>query len=484
MRCLLVSPSDFLFRLFRGSNLPGDLPLYLVENSRVRARISRRGAKAISGNLEDPALYRRAIRSRGSIDRARARSIDRARARNSSSGWVHPILLSAPTDRLAGIVRVIRAAAPHAPLLVLRDENTPIDLGAGGALMLPAGAFSERVIQPELERAALRAKVERIRSHFEPAERVLIMMQDDPDPDAIASALALRALLGRSKAKAPIATFGTITRPENIAMCKILEIEVEEIQKHTMDTYDGVAMVDVQPSFFEERFDAVDLVIDHHPEDRAVKSRFKDIRPSYGATSTILTEYLRATEIKISPKLATALLYGIKSDTLHLERGGTKADMDAFAFLYLLANHNALRRIERPELPPEALDTLAHGLTHRQILRGVLFSHLGHLSRVDLIPQFADLCLQVKGVEWSVVSGIVNGEIHISVRNVGYVRSAGEVVRAAFGDLGSAGGHRAMAKAVIRLHEWAEQVGEASGDAIRKGIVERFLRVLGENGRE
>ncbi|MBI2544330.1 MAG: DHH family phosphoesterase, partial [Candidatus Rokubacteria bacterium] len=238
-------------------------------------------------------------------------------------------------------------------------------------------------------------------------------------------------------------------------------------------------MVDVQPGFFQERLGQVDLVIDHHPEDRTVRALMKDIRPAYGATSTILTEYLRAAEVKISQRLATALLYGIKSDTLHLERGGTRADMEAFASLYLLANHNWLRRIERPELPQEALDVFAHGLARRQLIRGVLFSHLGAVPYVDLIPQFADLCLQVEGVEWSVVSGIVNAEVHISVRNVGYVKSAGDVVRAAFGDLGAAGGHRAMAKAVIRLADWRAELGDATAETVRQGVMERFLRALG-----
>ena len=193
----------------------------------------------------------------------------------------------------------------------------------------------------------------------------------------------------------------------------------------------------------------VDLVIDHHPVEAPIKARYKDVRPSYGATATILVEYLRAAEVKITQRLATALLYAIKSDTLGLERGGTRADLDAFAFLYLLANHNALRRIERPELSEAALDVLAQGLARRRIVRGVFFSHLGTVSTADLIPQFADFGLQAEGVEWSVVSGVVSDTAHVSVRNVGYVKSAGDVVRAAFGDLGSAGGHRTMAKAVL-----------------------------------
>src|SRR5256712_12147373 len=232
-------------------------------------------------------------------------------------------------------------------------------------------------------------------------------------------------------------------------MCKILEIDVEPITTREMHAFDRVAMVDVQPSFLEERFVDVDLVIDHHPIEEPVRAHIRAVRPSYGATSTILVEYLRAAAAKISQRLATALLYGLKADTLGLERGGTKADLEAFTYLYLLANHNALRRIERPELSETALDALAAGLAKRRIVKGVFFSHLGNVPTADQIPQFADFGLQAEGVDWSVVSGVVGSDLHISVRNVGYVKSAGDVTRAAFGDLGSAGGHRTTGQAVL-----------------------------------
>src|SRR5439155_136117 len=210
---------------------------------------------------------------------------------------------------------------------------------------------------------------------------------------------------------APIATFGTITRPENRAMTRILDIDVEEIKGHAIDEYDMVAMVDAQPSFFEEAFGEVDLVIDHHPEETPARAHLRDIRPSWGATSTIMTEYLRAADVKITQRLATALLYGIKTDTLHLERGATKADLEAFAYLHPLANHSALRRIERPELPNEALDVLALGIARRQLTHGVVFSHLGPVAYPELVAQFAEFFLQIEGAEWSVVSGTVNGEL-------------------------------------------------------------------------
>src|SRR5262249_39917794 len=323
----------------------------------------------------------------------------------------------------------------------------------------------------------------RVREHFAGAERILILMQDDPDPDAIASAMALKALLGRSRVSAPICTFGTITRPENVAMCRILDIEVQEISAQALDQFDRVAMVDVQPSFLEERFTGVDLVIDHHPVEQPVHARIKDITPSYGATSTIRVEYLRSVDVKITQRLATALLYGIKADTLGLERGGSKADLEAFTFLYMLANHNALRRIERPELSDAALDVLANGLAKRQIVKGVFFSHLGQVPTSDQIPQFADFGLQAERVEGAGVSCGVGAGGNISVRNVGYVKSAGEVTRAAFGDLGSAGGHRTMAKAVLPLRDFLKGAGDTSGRACQERVIHRFLRALGSNGK-
>jgi nanoRNase/pAp phosphatase (c-di-AMP/oligoRNAs hydrolase) len=429
--------------------------VYVVATAAARARIARRGGEAVAGDLADAALYRRAFRS-----------------------GQEPVLVAVKAARRARVLAAIRSVAPLAPVVVLGDEREPGG-DVGDAVMLPRGSVRERLVEPELERAATRARLARIRRLLDPAARVLIMMQDDPDPDAIASALALRAVLGRSKAAAPIATFGRITRPENLAMTRLLEIDVDPIEPAAVARFDAVAMVDVQPSFFEERLGELALVIDHHPEEQPVTARVKDIRPAYGATSTILTEYLRAADAKIPPRLATALLYGIKADTLYLERGTTRADVDAFGFLHPLANHNALRRIERPDLPEAALDALAVGIARRELRDGVLFSHLGPVGYPELVAQFADLFLQVEGAEWSVVSGVVHDELHVSVRNVGYVRGAGDVVRAAFGDLGSAGGHRAMAKAVIPLATWRARVGEPDAGHVAAAVAGRFRAALG-----
>jgi nanoRNase/pAp phosphatase (c-di-AMP/oligoRNAs hydrolase) len=452
MRCLFVCADDFLWRLASDRGDARLAPLWIVEQPRLRARIRAHGGEVLAGRLDDEGLYRRAFRT-GS----------------------EPVLLALERARLPRVIATLRRVAPSAPLVVLASGGVA---DAEPVVTLPPSRVTAGVLEPALERAVTRARVARVREHFARADRVLILMQDDPDPDAIASALALKTLLGRAKSAATIATFGTIRRPENRAMTRILDIDVEQVKPRALEEYDMIALVDTQPAIFEERLGDVDLVIDHHPEETPVRARLKDVRPSYGATSTIMTEYLRAADVKIRERVATALLYGIKADTLHLERGATRADMQAFAFLHGHANHNALRRIERPDLPEAALDVLARGIAGRRLVDGVMFVHLGPVTYPELVAQFADLFLQVEGAEWSVVSGSVNHELHVSVRNVGYVRAAGDVVHEAFGDLGSAGGHRSMAKAVVKLRDWRAAGLAGTDHDMAEAIATRFLTAL------
>jgi nanoRNase/pAp phosphatase (c-di-AMP/oligoRNAs hydrolase) len=453
-RLVLVAVDDFLWELLPPAALSGVRTLYVVETAAARARIARAGGEVVSGRLESEAVYRRALGA--------ART---------------PIVVAVPAGREAGVLGAIRRVNPSAPVVALAARGhvrRRADITA-----LPLAAIAEDVVVPALAREAARARVDLIRRRFAGARRVLVMLQDDPDPDAIASALALVVLLNRTRSGATIATFGRVMRAENRAMLRVLDIDVERIVPQAVRNYDRVAMVDVQPRFFEERvFGEVDLVIDHHPQEHEVRAALKDVRPAYGATASIMTEYLRAAEVKITSRLATALLYAIRTDTQDLERDATHADVAAFAFLHGLANHRALRQIERPELGDAGLDLFADGIRRRRVVDGVVFSHLGRIPYPELAAQFADLLLQLQGSDWAVVSGTVNGELHVSVRNTGYVSAAGELVRRAFGDLGSAGGHRAMAKAVVRLADWRGLVGRVSADALASGIVARVRRAL------
>ncbi len=209
----------------------------------------------------------------------------------------------------------------------------------------------------EFSRSLTRARVQQYQRYFTDADRVLILLHNDPDPDAMASGLALRNVLRRTKATAIIGTMQGVTRPENLRMLNLLDIQVEPITPASLGEFDRIAMVDVQPHYFGGLIDTVDLVIDHHP--RAARLQRRSSRTSgadYGSTSTILTEHLRAVDVNISERTATAMLYAIKSDTLFFNRQTNRVDLEAFSFLYPLADAAMIRKMEGAEITLERLD--------------------------------------------------------------------------------------------------------------------------------
>ena len=384
-------------------------------------------------------------------------------------------------DRLTGILETVRKQGRKVPTLIITSQLDRIpEKYKSFAHFVSLQELLETNLRWHIRLARTTRCVEEAKARFEGAESVLILLQDDPDPDAIASGLALRQVLGRHKQSTPLGSFGRVTRPENIAMVKLLEIEIEKITKNSLEKFDRIAVVDLQPPHLATPPAEIDLVIDHHPEQFNYKSHIRDIRPGYGATSTILLEYLLSCGSSIGTRLATAMLYGIKTDTFSLSREVNEWDVEAFSYLYPLANHNLMRRIERPELPPAALDALSLGLKNRRVIDKVAFVHLGRVEREDLIPQMADFSLSFEGIEWAFVSGIYEANYIISVRNVGYVRAAGRVLKEAFGHIGSAGGHASMAKAIIPLAEFSRawDIDQRNVRHINTKVQQLFLRAL------
>jgi nanoRNase/pAp phosphatase (c-di-AMP/oligoRNAs hydrolase) len=333
-----------------------------------------------------------------------------------------------------------------------------------------------------MDNALTKQKIKELRALVAENDRIGIVLQDDPDPDAMASAIALRALLWRNKQTTPIFAFKPVTRPENLTMTHLLEIEVTPAKIHDLHSYDKIAMVDVEPAYFGDKLPRADIVIDHHPGYPSGLSPFEDVRVGYGATSTIMTEYLVTADERISERLATALLYGIRSDTLALSRRVTEMDIQAFVHLYPLANYNLLRQIDRPELPIGFARVLSRAMGRLQMKDGLIAIYLGTVERDDLIVQVADFCLQFEGVEWVAVAGKLGSNIVVAVRNHGFGRNnAGELVKRLFSDIGSAGGHRNMAKAVVPLRQWREREGTSKAAAIETRLRELFMAgILGE----
>jgi nanoRNase/pAp phosphatase (c-di-AMP/oligoRNAs hydrolase) len=332
----------------------------------------------------------------------------------------------------------------------------------------------------EFGRSLTRARVAQYQRYLADAERVLILLHNDPDPDALASGLALRNVLHRTKATAIIGAVEGVTRPENLRMVNLLDIHVEAVTPASVRDYSRVAMVDVQPHYFGGLITHADLVIDHHPEQPGYTAVFKDIRPDYGSTSTILTEHLRAVDVNISERTATAMLYAIKSDTLFFNRQTNRVDIEAFSYLYPLADAALIRKMEGSEITEERLDYVLKAHAYGRLLDQVFCAFLGPSSREDFIPYIADFFLQLEGVKWTVIGGVVGDAVVISVRNLGYQRNAGEFVRHYFADIGSAGGHRAMAKAVVPLKAFTDRFGEQSPGEMSVRLQELITQFLHE----
>ena len=451
MQYLAVCEDDLLFQFMRNVAAEQGEVRFLVPNDKIARAIKRQGGKASHGDLLKEETYKK----------IKLHHIDQA------------IVFLRNGELQSRVCRLLRSLDKRVSIVSLTSDNNGDKEAADPLLrhLQLADIFEEFCASQLLDTLNIK-KVERIRSLFSEGQKIHILLQHDPDPDAIGSALALRELLGRNRATTPIVTFGSITRPENVAMIRLLDIQVDQIAHDELHR-DGarVALVDVQPPYFEQPLGRVDLVVDHHPKRISFKARFADLRSGYGATSTIFTEYLRAAGMVPSQRLATALVYGIKTDTLFLERGSNLADLSAFNFLYPIANKAMITRIERPALPREDVEAMGRALSRLQIDNGVAVIHLGEVNREDVIPQMAEFCLQIEGVDWSVVSGLVKDRVVICVRNVGYVKSAGDIMKRLYDDIGSAGGHRAMAKAVVPLERFKERFGEVSEKAIRDAMV-------------
>jgi len=287
-------------------------------------------------------------------------------------------------------------------------------------------------------------------------------------------------VLRRTKTTAAIAAIHGVTRPENVRMLNLLDSHIDTMTTADVNQYDRVAMVDVQPHYFGGLVDRVDLVIDHHPEQEGYTAVFKDVRPDYGSTCTILTEHLRSVDANISERTATAMLYAIKSDTLFFNRQANRCDIEAFSYLYPLADAALIRKMEGAEITAERLQFVVKATERGRLVDQVFVTFIGDAPREDVIPYVADFFLQLENVRWTAVAGILHDSFVMSVRNLGYTRNAGDFVRRFFSDIGSAGGHRAMAKAIVPLDAFYARFGRLNEQQMTDKIHELIAQFLHE----
>jgi nanoRNase/pAp phosphatase (c-di-AMP/oligoRNAs hydrolase) len=472
MRCLAVCHTELVARLLQQVLPPRFDVDFLVESRPLARRLHDLGLNVAAGDIQKAECY---IKSEvGPATCVVVEDNGRQSLRHQldaiwNAGTTLVYVFSDPradaSRTLARRNEQLRAAHPELSFLTMAE------------LLGPA-------LVTEVSRSLTRARVQQYQRYFSDADRVLILLHNDPDPDAMASGLALRTLLRRTKSTAILGALQGVTRPENLRMVNLLDIQVEVLTSQAIQDFSRVAMVDVQPHYFGGLIDRVDLVIDHHPPQSGYSSVFRDIRQDYGSTCTILTEHLRAVDVNISERTATAMLYAIKSDTLFFNRQANTVDLEAFSFLYPLADAAMIRKMEGAEITMERLEYVTKAQQTGVLGEQVFCAFLGTLAREDFIPYVADFFLQLEDVKWTIVAGVVNNTLIVSVRNLGYTRHAGELVRRVFGELGSAGGHRAMAKAVVPLRAFQEKYGPVPAGDIGAAIQRLALDFLHEGAPE
>ncbi|MBU2617989.1 MAG: potassium transporter TrkA, partial [Euryarchaeota archaeon] len=190
-------------------------------------------------------------------------------------------------------------------------------------------------------------------------------------------------------------------------------------------------------------------------------------------------------DIPISKELATALLYGIRTDTHEFKIETDPADLTAAAFLYPLADHDMLGKVEMPSMSTETLDILGEAIQSRRIKGSYLISNVGSIRDRDALPQAADYLLNLEGISTVIVFGLGDEHIYISGRSKDIRLNIGNAMNEAFGDIGSAGGHSTAAAAQIPLGVFS---GVKDKQTIMRlaeeAVMKRFLAAVGEKEKE
>jgi len=314
-------------------------------------------------------------------------------------------------------------------------------------------------------------RLRRFYAQFSGDDHVLILI--NADPDAIASAMAVKRLLWRKTASVVISSINVVKRPDNVAMTRLLRTNLQHVDEIDPGRFTRVVLVDSQPEHHEIFLRIKPhVIIDHHP-DSAPKAPFTDIRPKYGATASIMTEYLRAAKIKPSATLATGLFHAIKTDTSNFERKALPEDIRAFQFLFKHANIYLARKIEQAELRLDFLKYFKNALQDMHMRKGRVFVHLNTVAADDVCVLIADFFMRVNPVTWSIISGILENKLVIVLRNDGLRKSAGILAKQSFGPFGSAGGHKSVARAEIPLQELKKRMDPEDKKSVSQWIIDR-----------
>jgi nanoRNase/pAp phosphatase (c-di-AMP/oligoRNAs hydrolase) len=320
--------------------------------------------------------------------------------------------------------------------------------------------------------------IETVKSILAPAERVLVVTHDHPDPDALASAYAMTRLVrALGEAKCLITCEGIVGRAENRALKRELRLKLTAPWRLNWKLWPVIVLVDTQPRTGNNcipKNRTPQIVIDHHPLRRTTRGRYLDIRPEIGACATMMANYLEAFNVPIDAPLAAGLCYAISSETQDMAREATAKDTETYSRLYVRADKKMLGRVMHPALKHTYYATLSHALLAAFTYGNIIGAHLGPTDHPDSVSLVADLLLRHERNTWSIATGTYKGAMHVSLRTLNRSAHAGDSLRKILAGLGRAGGHGQMAGGRIDLK------GAENGSIreLQDEIVQRLIKVV------
>ena len=331
-----------------------------------------------------------------------------------------------------------------------------------------------------IDRETGASRYDRIVAAFKGRTRFLVQTHNNPDPDSIACCLTVRYMIQRETGHDAVIAFGGVVgRSENRAMVRQLQIPMTQGSLIDYSAYDFTAICDTQPgtnySSLPDGF-VPTVVIDHHamrPETRGAEVAI--VEPHYGATSSLVAEMLIAKGVPIPTDVATALYYGIKSETQDLARDTTEVDVEVYRELEKHMDRRVLARIETGRVPRDYFTEVLTVLSTAVIRGRVITADLGILRVPDMVPEMSDFLMRLEGIRWSCVMGEYQGALWVSIRNSDPDGNAGEAIRKAVSGMGSAGGHNSMAGGQIPLPGYTD----AEKEDVKRAFIDALLPLTG-----
>lgn len=306
----------------------------------------------------------------------------------------------------------------------------------------------------------------------------LIQVHNNPDPDSLGSAMGMRELYRRYlDINSRIVFGGIVGRAENRAMLRLLHVEILPASKADYGDCDLLTLVDTQPGFGHTPLPkgrVPEVVIDHHPtkdEEPAEPILYRDVGRPLGATSTIVAQFFLENNVPLPRDVATALMYGIKSDTHDLSEEATPEDLSVYQQLFSFADTRTLSLIENARVPRSYFAIFQRAIENAHVFDFACVSHLGKIDNPDMVAEMADFLLRGEDMRWSLVSGIYQRTLHFSIRSTDENAHAGSVARKAVGVMGGAGGHGRMAGGQVPLGD----AGKKTRADVVRAVTDLFL---------